>query len=128
MNDEFQGVPRQDPQPDATASERLTAAEEKRLLERERTKHERDQRQLFVIGWSGTILIVLIVGILFCASFTLAWHMLTPKNMPECGLDNAIQRCWQWLKDDQLTVVKNFMLSGALVGLGTTYMRRFVDN
>lgn len=114
MNDSLKGVPRQDPNSDASDAERLTADEEERRLERERAKHERDQLTRHVIGISAVCLIILIVCVIGAAIFVLAWHMLAPESK-------------RWLSTGDLDSVKGFMLSGALVGLGTAYMRRFME-
>lgn len=90
------------------------AEKEEQQLERDRAKHERDQRTRSLVGRCANALIVLIFAIVSVAILTLGWHMLTPKWL-------------HWLEVDQLDDVKGFMLSGALVSLGTTYLRGFLD-
>ncbi len=57
------------------------------------------------------VVFVLIVS----AIVTLGYHLLVPND-------------WYWLEDHELQDIKNLVLSGAVVGLGTTYIRRYLDN
>ena len=56
------------------------------------------------------VVFVVVVG----AVFTLGYHHLFSKT-------------WHWLDEDELQDIKNFVLSGAVVGLGTTYIRRYLE-
>ena len=60
------------------------------------------------------LMVVLFVLATF-AIFTLGWHLVVPEY-------------WYWLKDDELQEIKNFVLSGAMVGVGTAYIRRYLDD
>ena len=46
---------------------------------------------------------------------TLGYHLLTPNK-------------WHWLNPDELQDIKNSVLSGAIVGLGASYIRRYLDS
>ena len=61
-----------------------------------------------------TVLVLLIVALSLC---TLAWHMLMPGG--EGGN--------HWLDSSELRTVKDFILSGAIVTLGTQYIRRYME-
>ena len=90
------------------------AEAERHQLERERSEHGRDQAARKLIGYCMLALIFVVSAIILFAVISLAWHMLTPGRL-------------HWLNDGQLGDIKNFMLSGAVVGLGTAYIRRFLD-
>ena len=57
----------------------------------------------------GVVLFIIII-----AAATLGWHLLLPGHV-------------HWLNDAELQDVKNFILSGAIVGLGTHYVRQFLE-
>ena len=57
---------------------------------------------------------VMVFFIIVAAVFTLGFHLLLPAEI-------------HWLEEKELQEVKNAVLSGAVVGLGTTYLRRYVD-
>ena len=57
---------------------------------------------------------VVVFVIIILAVATLGFHLLAPSTC-------------HWLKPDELQEVKNAVLSGAVVGLGTTYLRRYVE-
>ena len=90
------------------------AEREEQQLEHDRDKHKRDRLKHSVLGHCILALIILVFSIIFFAIFTLGWHMLVPDSR-------------QWLTVERLDDVKDFVLSGALVGLGTAYLRRFLD-
>ena len=53
---------------------------------------------------------VIVIG----AVCILGWHHLSPER-------------WHWLDEKALRDIKNFVLSDAVVGLGTNYIRRFLE-
>ena len=111
----YKEVPFPPPETDSRSnSEQARAEEEERQLERDRAEHERDQTTRHLVGVCLNVLIVLIFFVILAAVATLGWHMLTPDRL-------------HWLTDPQLRDVKNFMLSGALVSIGSAYLRRFLD-
>jgi len=57
-------------------------------------------------------LIAVVFFIIIAAVLTLGWHLLAPDG-------------WHWLSGSSLQDVKDFVLSGALVGFGTAYVRRY---
>ena len=66
------------------------------------------------MAWGMWILMVVVFTLICAAVFTLGWHILAPE-------------CLHWLTHDQHQDIKHFVLSGAVVGLGTTFLRRFLD-
>ena len=60
------------------------------------------------------ILIVVVFVVVVGAVFTLGYHHILPNK-------------WHWLEKDELQDIKNLVLSGAVVGLGTNYIRRYLE-
>lgn len=90
----------------------------RRAREREDSRHRRDEtfRGLLAKGLlclTGLVLVIVVFSLI-----TLAWHMLLPG-----GADG-----FHWLCPAELRVVKDFMLSGAIVTLGTQYIRRYMED
>lgn len=52
-------------------------------------------------------LVVIVFLILIGSVITLGWHSLLPQRI-------------HWLDTNQIQVIKNFVLSGAVVGFGTS--------
>ena len=90
------------------------AAAEIRDLEKARSAHQKDQVKRMVIGVGAWILIVVVIIIAAATLTILGLHMLAPDD-------------WHWLDDAALDNIKGSVLSGAVVGLGTTYIRRYLD-
>ena len=100
------------PPPADLPPESLQAEEEERELERHRSEHQRDQRFRRLIGWGVSALIVIVFIIIAAALIALGYHLLMPERL-------------HWLDGDGIENVKDFALSGALVGFGTAYVRRY---
>ena len=84
----------------------IQAAKEQHQLEKARNEHSRYEtsREIIAIGsWIllGTLFIVIIGSVL-----VLGWHLLVPKD-------------WEFLEPAELREIKDLILSGAVVGLGT---------
>ena len=60
------------------------------------------------------VLIVVVFVVIILAVFTLGFHHLTPET-------------WHWLNKNALQDIKNLVLSGAVVGFGTSYMRKYLE-
>ena len=90
------------------------AESEKQNLEKKRSEHYRDQVSRKILAWGIWILIIVIFVIVVGAVFTLGYHHIFPNK-------------WHWLGKDELQDIKNLVLSGAVVGLGTTYIRRYLE-
>ena len=60
------------------------------------------------------LLMIAIFVIVIGAVCILGWHHLSPER-------------WHWLDEKALRDIKNFVLSGAVVGLGTNYIRRYLE-
>ena len=58
---------------------------------------------------------VVIFVIIVAAFTTLGYHLIMPDE-------------WRWLEEPELRQVRSVVLSGAVVGLGTTYLRRYIDD
>ena len=100
--------------PSSDRDEKQSAALQRRLdVQKAREEHWREKQTLHVITCCIWVLIILVFSVVALSIFALGLHMLFPK--------------YGWLTKDELEAVKNFMLSGAVVGLGTTYMRRYLE-
>ena len=108
-------IPRQSPPKTNDKSER-DAEKELRLLQKEKSEHRRDQITRYLLAGCMWLLFIVVFLIIIATVVILAWHFLTPDN-----------DVWQWLDPDQIQVLKNFVLSGAVVGFGTAYLRRYMD-
>ena len=107
------------PRPPAPSSHEGTegfdfAEAEQQELERKRSEHHRDQTSRKILAWGMWVLMAVVFVVVVGAVVTLGYHHLLPKS-------------WHWLGEDALQDVKNFVLSGAVVGLGTSYIRRYLE-
>ena len=84
-------------------------------LQKKRSEHYRDQTSRKVLALCMWILMVMVFIVVAGAVSTLGYHLLTPNK-------------WHWLNPDELQDIKNSVLSGAIVGLGTSYIRRYLDS
>ena len=100
--------------PVPSPADRATAQAEEQQLEKAASEHRRGEVARKIIAWGMWILMVVVFIIIILAVFTLGFHLLAPCK-------------YHWLKPDELQEVKNAVLSGAVVGLGTTYLRRYVE-
>ncbi len=86
------------------------AENEQRELERSRSEHKRDQVSRQIMAYGSYILMAAIWLSIIGAVFTVSAHTLTNFG---------------WLSEEDYRTVKNFVLSGAVVGLGTTYLKKY---
>lgn len=100
--------------PDPNLDDPASAQAEQQQLERAASGHRRDEIARRIIAWGMWILMVVVFAIIISALITLAWHLLLPDTC-------------HWLDKGDLQEVKNAVLSGTVVGLGTTYLRRYVE-
>lgn len=91
------------------------AEAEKQELQKRRSEHYRDQTSRTILALCMWILMVMVFIIVAGAVSTLGYHLLTPNE-------------WHWLSTDELQDIKNSVLSGAIVGLGTSYIRKYLDS
>lgn len=94
--------------------DRAAAQAEEQQLEKAASEHRRGEVARKIIAWGMWILMIVVFVIIISAIATLGFHLLAPST-------------YHWLKPDELQEVKNAVLSGAVVGLGTTYFRRYVE-
>lgn len=93
---------------DKQKSEKLeNLAGQKKIDEYGRERNTRDVASSCLIA-----LIILVFLVIASTIFTLAAHTLTPES-------------WHWLTPDQYQDIKNFVLSGSMVGLAVTVMRKY---
>lgn len=59
------------------------------------------------------IIMIAVFIIIFGAIVTTGWHLLLPKE-------------YHWLEEEALSQVRSAVLSGAAVGLGMNYLRRYM--
>ena len=110
-----QRVPRQSaPSPHEETESIAQAEAERQELERKRSEHDRDQisRRILARGtWTlmGAVFVIVVMAVV-----TPGYHLLAPNT-------------WHWFQPDELQDIKDFVLSGAVVGLGTTYIRRYLE-
>lgn len=110
-----QRVPRQSAPSSHEETESIAQAEaERQELERKRSEHDRDQISRRILAWGTWTLMGAVFVIVVMAVVTLGYHLLAPNT-------------WHWFQPDELQDIKNFVLSGAVVGLGTTYIRRYLE-
>ena len=60
-------------------------------------------------------ILVVVFLIIICATATLGSHLLIPEK-------------YHWLDREAISQVKDAVLSGVAVALGTTYLRRYMGN
>lgn len=117
MSDLRQDRGRRIPIPSApvpNSADRAAAQAEEQQLEKAASEHWRGEVARRIIAWGMWILIVVVFIIIIAAVATLGFHLLVPGT-------------YHWLEPDELQEVKNAVLSGAVVGLGTTYLRRYLE-
>lgn len=102
------------PSPPDDPSSRASAQAEEHELERAKSEHARDELSRKLIGYGIATLIVTVFIVIIGSVVTLGVHHLLPEDT-------------HWLGSDRLQDVKNFVLSGAVVGLGVNYARRYFD-
>jgi len=100
--------------PQSDEKSRRDAKKEQQQFEKEQSEHERDQITRKVLAWCMWGFIAAVFVLMIGSVLTLGWHSLSSKNL-------------HWLDYEQIQVLKNFVLSGAVVGFGTTYLRRYID-
>ena len=83
-------------------------AEERQLVSA-RNEHKRDEKSRTIIAFGMWIILIVILAIIAISVFTIGYHSLTPQG---------------WLEKPMVQEIKNFLLSGAIVGLGTNYIGR----
>ena len=108
-------VPKPDPPSHTDEKSKSAAEKEQQLLEKEQSEHKRDQTTRVIFAYGMWALVVVVFVLMISAVFTLGWHTLAPIWL-------------HWLDPDQIQVIKNFVLSGAVVGIGTSYLRRYLDD
>lgn len=114
---EHRQVPTPTPAPSAAVEKAAgvpSAEREQRDLESYRSEHNRDQITRHIFAVCIWVLMVLVFTILIAAVFTLGVHYLAPENL-------------HWLGDEALQRVKDFVLSGAIVSMAVTFMRRYLE-
>lgn len=103
------------PQPAPPSHGDSLAESEAQELQKKRSEHYRDQTSRTILALCMWILLVMVFIVIAGAVSTLGYHLLMPDK-------------WHWLSQDELQDIKNSVLSGAIVGLGTSYIRRYLDS
>lgn len=82
-------------------------------------EHMRTEKGKNFLFWTLTTFFLLIAISICSAVFTLSWHYLAPYD-------------WKWLEDPEIEIVKNFVLSGSIVGVLqlsiTRLLHRYFNN
>lgn len=107
-------IPQPPPSPALNRGDRAAALAEERDIERASSEHRRDEVARRILAWGIWALMVVVFIIVIGAVFALGYHLVLPNGS-------------HWLNDAELQDIKNFVLSGAVVGLGTTYIRRYLE-
>lgn len=120
MEDKIKDVPSPDLQPGGAGSDNAAVREasgfaEKNLDEvsREKEYGRKDQFRDHA-SWAAIGILWLITAATALALIFLAWHFLAPTSL-------------HWLTDWQLTAVKAYIFSGAVVAAITGYMRKHLE-
>ena len=88
--------------------------EKQQQFEKAAGEHKRDETIRNIIGCGMYVLAVLIFFIIICAVGMLGYHLLVPTKH-------------HLLDSGELQRVKDFVISGTIVGLGTSYFRRYME-
>lgn len=103
------------PTPTSThAGELARAQEEEQQIEKAARQHKRDETIRNIIGCGMYVLVSVIFVIIIGAVGMLGYHLLFPTRH-------------HLLDPDELQNVKDFVLNGAIVGLGTSYFRQYLE-
>ena len=100
--------------PNNETGDRIAAQAEQFRLERAAADHYQDTTTRRIIAWGMWAVVIVVFAIIISAFLTLGYHLVMPS-------------CLRWLSDDELREVRSAVLSGAVVGLGTTYLRRYLE-
>ena len=123
MSDTYGSAPDPTDAQPAGETDDLQAVQTRHNVQREGSRHRRDERFRGVLSHGMLGLAVLIIVIVAAAFLTLGWHMLAPGDACEEAGPN-----WHWLCRDEIRAVKDFVLSGALIALGMQYIRRYIED
>ena len=107
-------IPRPPILPAENRGDKAAAQAEEQQLERASSEHKRDEIARRILAWGMWVLMIVVFVIVTGAVFALGYHLVLPNG-------------WHWLEDTELQDIKNFVLSGAVVGLGTMYIRRYLE-
>ena len=78
------------------------------------SEHRQDEAARLIIAWGMRILMIVVFLIIISAVATLGYHLLAPSSH-------------HWLSPEEIEKVRNAVVSGSFVALGTTYLRRFIN-
>lgn len=90
------------------------AQKEQQQIEKAAGEHKRDVAIRNIIGLGMNVLVGVIFVIIIVAVGTLGYHLLVPIK-------------YHWLDSGELQNVKDFVLSGTIVGLGTRYFWQYLE-
>lgn len=82
-------------------------------LERQANEHWRDEVARKIMGFCMWVAMIVVFVIIISAMATVGWHLLLPEK-------------YHWLDQDALSRVRSAVLSGVVIALGTTYLRRYI--
>ncbi len=102
------------PNEDNRSSEEEDALFAKHKIDRERKEHGREQisRSIMMCGiWA---LMIALFAVAVFSVISLGWHTLAPEK-------------YQWLTPKQFQDIKSFVLSGTIVGLSTSFLKRYLE-
>ena len=100
---------------DDSAISEASAIAEQNLDEISQAKeHGRKERFRDHASRGAVLILWLLMGATAIAIFAVAWHFLAPAK-------------WSWLDEAQLTAVKTYVFSGAVIAAISGYMRKYLD-
>lgn len=76
--------------------------------------HKRDEITSWLIAGGMWLLVFCVFTVVISSVIVIGWHLILPES-------------YDFLCEDELVEIERFLLSGALVGLGTTYLRRYIE-
>ena len=92
----------------------IQALNEQNQLKKARNEHFRYETFHKIIAIGSWILLGSLFLVIIGSVLVLGWHFLVPKH-------------WKFLEPEELQEIKDLILNGAVVGLGTNYFRKYLE-
>ncbi|MDP2356158.1 MAG: hypothetical protein Q8M31_08845 [Beijerinckiaceae bacterium] len=101
---------------DTWSDDYFALKEEEKFPNEAELKSAHDHNKIRVVKHSGIIIVVIlwVVSLLFVSSFACwMWHQIAPQK-------------WMWMAKEQLDQIKTIIFSGAIGGLMTTAVQKYI--
>ena len=102
------------PYEDNRSSEEEDALFAEHKIDRVRKEHGREQISRSIMMYGIWALMIVLFAVAVFAVISLGWHTLVPVK-------------YHWLTDEQFQDIKSFVLSGTIVGLSTSFLKRYLE-